>query len=83
MWLFQSIIIIFYIPSLMFSYGASYDNPVYETYPKFLYFSTAVLFTIAFFPLFTGLGTIFFVISLPAYCLKNKAISFLLDLLGY
>ena len=83
MWLLQSIIIIFYIPSLMFSYGASYDNPAYETYPKFLYFSTVVLLTIAFFPLFTGLGSIFFVISLPAYCLKNKAISFLLDLLGY
>ena len=83
MWLFQSIIIIFYIPSLMICYGASYDNPYYETYPKFLYFSTAALLTIAFFPLFMGLGGIFFVISLPAYCLKNKAIAFLLDLLGY
>ena len=85
MWLLQSIIIIFYIPCLMFVYGCSYDNQYYDNdkYPKFLYFATVVLFVIAFFLFFVGLGSIFFVISLPAYCLKNKAIIFLLDLYGY
>ena len=82
MWLLQSIIIIFYIPSLMFAYGASYDNPCYDNYPKFLYFPTVFFLTICFLPFFAGLGTIFFIISLPAYCLKNKAIAFLLDLVG-
>ena len=85
MWLLQSIIIIFYIPCLMFVYGCSYDNQYYESgrYPKFLYFSTVVFFVISYLIFFTGLGSIFFVISLPAYCLKNKAIIFLLDLYGY
>ena len=83
MWLFQSIIIIFYAPCLMFAFGYSFDNQWLDVYPKFLYFPTVVLLTIAFFAFFTGLGTVFFVITIPAYCLKNKAISFLLDLLGY
>jgi hypothetical protein len=69
----------------MFVYGCSYDNQYYESgrYPKFLYFSTVVFFVISYLIFFTGLGSIFFVISLPAYCLKNKAIIFLLDLYGY
>ena len=66
----------------MFAYGASYDNPCYDNYPKFLYFPTVFFLTICFLPFFAGLGTIFFIISLPAYCLKNKAIAFLLDLVG-
>lgn len=83
MWLFQSIIIIFYIPVLMFAFGYSFDNQWIDIYPKFLYFPTVVLLIVSFFPFFTGLGCLFFLITLPAYCLKNKAISFLLDLIGY
>ena len=83
MWLFQSLIIIFYAPILMFAYGTSYENQLYEKYPKILYFSTAALFTICFLFFFTALGGVFFVITLPGYCLKKVAISFLLDLIGY
>ena len=83
MWCLQSLMIIFYAPIIMFIFGISYDNQWRDIYPKFIYFPTVILFTISFFILFTGLGLIFFVITLPAYCLKNKAIAFLLDLMGH
>ena len=83
MWCLQSLMIIFYAPIIMFIFGISYDNQWRDIYPKFIYFPTVILFTISFFILFTGLGLIFFVITLPVYCLKNKAIAFLLDLMGH
>ena len=83
-WLFQAIMLIFYIPSLMIVYGLSFsDNEFMDKYPKFIYYPTISFFIISFFPLFTGLGSIFFVICLFAWCLKKKAITFLLDLAGY
>lgn len=82
MWLFQSIIVLFYIPILMFVFGSSFDNPWQDRYPKFLYFPTVCFLIICFYPIFLALGSLFFIITIPGYCLKNKAISFLLDLMG-
>ena len=83
-WLFQAFMLIFYIPSLMIVYGLSFsDNEFMDKYPKFIYYPTVSFFIISFFPLFTGLGSIFFVICLFVWCLKKKAITFLLDLAGY
>ena len=82
MWLFQSIIILFYIPILMFTFGFSYDNPWQDKYPKFLYYTTVCFLIISFFIIYTALGALFFLITIPGYCLKNKALSFLLDLMG-
>lgn len=83
MWLFQSIIILFYIPILMFAFGKSYENELIEKYPKFLYFTTASLFAIMYIFIFLAIGAVAFVVTIPAYCLKKVAISFLLDLIGY
>ena len=83
-WLFQTIMLIFYIPSLMIVYGLSYsNNELMDRYPKIIYYPTISCFIIAFFPLFLGLGSIFFIICLFVWCLKKKAITFLLDLAGY
>ena len=81
-WFLQVIMLIFYIPALMIVYGMNL-NVYYERYPKSLYFMTFPLFIISFFSLFTGLGSLFFVVCLFVWCLKKKAISFLLDLAGY
>ena len=83
MWLFQSIIILFYIPILMFAFGTSYENELIEKYPKFLYFITVSLFALMYIFFFTAIGAVAFVVTIPAYCLKKVAISFLLDLIGY
>ena len=83
-WFLQQLMLIFYIPLLMIVYGFSYlENDFVERYPKFLYYMTIPLFIMCYFTLFTGLGAIFFVISLFLWCLKKKAIIFLLDLAGY
>ena len=59
-WLFQAIMLIFYIPSLMIVYGLSFsDNEFMDKYPIFIYYPTISFFIISFFPLFTGLGSIF------------------------
>ena len=83
-WLFQAIMLIFYIPLLMIVYGWNLlDNEFGDKYPKFLYYPTASFFIISFFPLFVGLGSIFFIVCVIVWCLKKKAITFLLDLAGY
>ena len=83
-WLLQVLMQIFYIPLLMFFYGRSFnDNEFMDKYPKPLYYLTTSLFTMVFFFLFVGLGSILFVICLFVWCLKKKAITFLLDLAGY
>ena len=83
-WLLQALMLIFYIPSLMVVYGLSYnDNEFMDTYPKPLYYLTVSLLIMVFFFLFTGLGSIFFVICLFVWCLKKAAITFLFDLAGY
>ena len=81
-WLLQALMLIFYVLSLMIAYGMNI-NLYFERYPKPLYFMTFPLFIISFFSLFTGLGSLFFVVCLFVWCLKKKAISFLLDLAGY
>ena len=81
-WLLQALMLIFYVPSLMIAYGMNI-NLYFERYPKPLYFMTFPLFIISFFTFFTGLGTIFFVVCLFVWCLKKRAITFLLDLAGY
>ena len=83
-WMFQALMIIFYIPALMIVYGLSFsDNEFMDKYPKVLYYITVSLFIISFFTLFVGLGIIFFIICSIVWCLKRKAITFLLDLAGY
>ena len=83
-WLYQALMLIFYIPALMIVYGLSFsDNEFIEKYPKVLYYITVVYFIMCYFPLFVGLGTIFFIICSIVWCLKKKAITFLLDLAGY
>ena len=83
-WLLQALMLIFYIPALMIVYGLSFsDNEFMDKYPKFMYYITVSLFIISFFPLFLGLGIIFFFINTIVWCLKKKAITFLLDLAGY
>ena len=83
-WLFQALMLIFYIPALMIVYGLSFsDNELMDKYPKVLYYITVSFFIISFFTLFVGLGTIFFIICSIVWCLKRKAITFLLDLAGY
>ena len=68
----------------MVVYGLSFnDNEFMDKYPKPLYYLTVSLLIMVFFFLFTGLGTIFFVICLFVWCLKKAAITFLLDLAGY
>ena len=84
MWLLQALMLIFYIPALMIVYGLNFlDNEFMDKYPKFMYYITVSLFIISFFPLFLGLGIIFFFINTIVWCLKKKAITFLLDLAGY
>ena len=83
-WLFQTLMIIFYIPSLMIVYGLNYlDNEFVDKYPKSFYYMTVACFIISFFPFFLGLGSIFFTICIFVWCLKKKAITFLLDIAGY
>ena len=83
-WLFQSLMLIFYIPSLMIAYGLGFnDNEFMDKYPKPLYYITVSFFIISFLPLFSGLGIIFFLVCSIVWCLKKKAITFLLDLAGY
>ncbi len=66
----------------MFTFGFSYDNPWQDKYPKFLYYTTVCFLIISFFIIYTALGALFFLITIPGYCLKNKALAFLLDLMG-
>ena len=66
----------------MFTFGFSYDNPWQDRYPKFLYCTTVCFLIICFFSIYLALGGLFFLITIPAYCLKNLALSFLLDLMG-
>ena len=83
-WLFQALMLIFYIPALMIVYGLSFsDNEFMDKYPKILYYITVSFFIVSFFTLFVGLGSIFFIICSIVWCLKRKAITFLLDLAGY
>ena len=83
-WVFQALMLIFYIPSLMIVYGLSYnDNAIMDRYPKPLYYMTVGMFILSFFFLFAGLGSVFFIVCLFVWCLKRKAITFLLDLAGY
>ena len=83
-WLLQALMLIFYIPGLMIVYGLSFsDNEFMDKYPKVLYYITVAFFIISFFFIFIGLGSIFFVICTIVWCLKRKAITFLLDLAGY
>ena len=83
-WLLQALMLIFYIPGLMIVYGLSFsDNEFMDKYPKVLYYITVAFFIITFFFIFIGLGSIFFVICTIVWCLKRKAITFLLDLAGY
>ena len=83
-WMFQALMIIFYIPALMIVYGLSFsDNEFMDKYPKVLYYITVSFFIVSFFTLFVGLGIIFFIICSIVWCLKRKAITFLLDLAGY
>ena len=83
-WLLQALMLIFYIPALMIVYGLSFsDNEFMDKYPKFMYYITVSMFIISFLPLFLGLGMIFFIICILVWCLKKKAITFLLDLAGY
>ena len=63
-------------------FGFSYDNPWQDKYPKFLYYTTVCFLIISFFIIYTALGALFFLITIPGYCLKNKALAFLLDLMG-
>ena len=82
-WLFQVAMLVFFIPSLMIVYGLSFNNEFIEKYPKPLYYMTVALMIVIYFFLFTGLGTVFCIVCLFVWCLKNKAITFLLDLAGY
>ena len=83
-WLFQTFMLIFYIPALMIVYGLSFlDNEFIDKYPKVLYYITVAYFILCYLPLFVGLGSIFFIICSLVWCLKKKAITFLLDLAGY
>jgi hypothetical protein len=81
-WFLQSFMIIFYIPALMIIYGLRLDLYL-EKYSKIAYFLTIPLFILSYLTLFTGLGSIFFVVCSFVWCLKTKAITFLLDLGGY
>ena len=83
-WLYKAIMLIFYIPSLMIAYGLGFsDNILMDKYPKVLYYFTVAFFIVSFFNLFTGLGIICFIVCSFVWCLKKKAITFLLDLAGY
>ena len=83
-WLFQSFMLIFYIPALMIVYGLSFsDNEFIDKYPKVLYYITVAYFILCYLPLFVGLGSIFFIVCSLVWFLKKKAITFLLDLAGY
>ena len=83
-WLLQALMLIFYIPGLMIVCGLRFsDNEFMDKYPKVLYYITVAFFIITFFFIFIGLGSIFFVICTIVWCLKRKAITFLLDLAGY
>ena len=83
-WLFQALMLIFYIPALMIVYGLSFsDNEFMDKYPKVLYYITVTFFIISFFNFFVGLGIIFFINCSIVWFFKRKAITFLLDLAGY
>ena len=81
-WFLQSLMIIFYIPALMILFGLRLDL-YFEKYSKIAYFLTIPLFILCYLTLFTGLGSIFFVVCSFVWCLKTIAITFLLDLGGY
>ena len=82
--LFQSILLIFYAHLLIIFYGRNISgNPFLDRQPKFLYYAIIIPMLLVYFFFLIGLGTVHCLICSIICCLKQKAIRFLLDLGGY